>query len=99
MFKKLSCALLLVSLSAIAKERDLTPANHPRNFNFYVCYQYITKSHDSNYGQYQYYLYHYHNCMITQTPCEAFKKTKRSQFGLYRTYPLAVNAFYRCAYS
>ena len=87
------CALPLAMLQA----QSLTPKSHPQNNKYYICYQ--NKSQEKLVRYSNYVKYHYHGCLIAKLPCQYKSGLNNQSFGKFSTYPLALNAYYRCAYS
>lgn len=73
------------------------PPKHPKNNHYYICYKNISYEKTTSYSNYI--LHHYHGCLVTKMPCKYKSGLTNKEFGKFRTYPLALNAFYRCAYS
>lgn len=84
-------------LSGIYATNSLTPKPHPKNNRYYICYKNRTQEKLVRYSNYV--KYHYHGCLIAKLPCQFKSGLNNKSFGKFRTYPLALNAYYRCAYS
>ncbi len=89
--------LMVLSQSTSAHRNKLTPYRHPQNASYYVCYHQKNLIKQSNWSRY--YQYHYQGCLITTRPCRQVKGQHKQTFDWFKTYPLALNAYYRCAYS
>lgn len=91
-------ATFLASTMSWAHDYRLTPANHPRDYSYYVCYQHQAAVQEIRRGLYNYRKIAYHGCIISKTLCKRRRDSHRRYFGWFPTYFQARNAFYRCAY-
>lgn len=86
---------------------SLTPPHEPNHNNFYVCYQQCKIKYVINAPFHTYKKYQYVGCTLQTTPCDGpcnqsiCKRTHKELqlFDWFDNYQLALNAFYRCAYS
>lgn len=99
-------SMVLFSLSSIAIAAPLTPPQEPKEDSFYVCYKERHVNYSIRAPLNTYRKFKYTGCSISRIPCDAtcVKKVncppvKLKLFDWFNTYPQALNAFYRCAYS
>ena len=81
-----------------ATSNALTPANNPRDYSYYVCYQDRGYIPEVRRGLFKYRKIAYRGCIISKRYCERREDSHQRYFGWFSTYPQARNAFYRCAY-
>lgn len=102
------CILIILANMNYTYAKPLTPPREPKIHSYYVCYEKCQINYTIR-GialPYQYRKYQYIGCSIETRPCNTicWKKGKKRHkqlkiFDWFETYPQALNAFYRCAYS
>ncbi len=98
------CALILTS--NFAQSGPLSPVDEPKADSFYICYEKRCPNDVTAGLLTKFTRYKYIGCIISKTPCHLYcgdkfkaQHTPLHQFQWVNTYPGALNAFYRCAYS
>lgn len=85
-------ALTLLSFCSLGYTYHRTLANAK---HYFVCYAHQSMTREMSFSNY--YKVHYQGCRLQSLPCRSpSKKNKLHTFGHFKTYPLALNAYYRC---